>query len=88
MNPEEIAKLSNGLVAEMCEKMHSMLGAGPEYHRCAAAASTTLLFHVMSMGLHKSKDNAVEILSAILEDVSDNLKKLRDLDLHIEVNAL
>src|SRR4029077_410493 len=87
MDPEEVAKLSNGLVAEMCEKMHSMRGSGPDYHRCAAAASTTLLFHIMSLGLHKSKENAVEILTAVLSDVADNLKELRGIQLRVEVHA-
>lgn len=87
MDPEEAAKLGNILVAEMCEKMHGILGEGADYHRCTAAATTTLLFHVMSLGLHKSKETSIQILSAILEDVAVNLKNMRGLQLHVEVRA-
>lgn len=87
MKPEEVAKLSNVLVAEICEKMHALLGEGADYHRCAAAGATTLLFHVMRLSLHKSKEASVQILSAILEDVAVNLKETSGIQLHIKVSA-
>jgi len=41
----------------------------------------------MSLGLHKSKEASIQILSAILEDVAVNLKDMRGLQLHVEVRA-
>lgn len=85
MKPEEIAFAGNVLVTEMCEKMHAMLGEGADYQRCAAAASTTLLFHIFRLGLRVSKEHALEILKSVLADVGVNLKTYSNLDLEVEV---
>lgn len=85
MKPEEVAFTGNVLTAEMCDKMHAMLGEGADYQRCAAAASTTLLFHIFRLGLHISKEHALEVLRSVLADVAVNLKTFSNLDLQVEV---
>ena len=85
MKPEDVVKLGNILTAEMCEKMHALLGEGADYQRCAASASTTLLFHIARLGLHVSKAQALEILRSVLADVAVNLKTMSNIDLEVEV---
>lgn len=84
---ESIAKKTNHLTADFAVLLSKEFGEGGKaYETAIFSAATVLLFHAFRLGLHQSKDKAIGVLRALLEDTTDYIKTTSGIELEIEVH--